>query len=33
MWTPDSGLVTAAFKIKRKEIVNKYQDEIEKLYA
>jgi len=33
MWTPESGLVTAAFKIKRKEIVATYKEEIEKLYA
>ena len=32
-WTPDTGLVTAAFKIRRRFIVQKYQTEIEKLYA
>jgi long-chain acyl-CoA synthetase len=32
LWTPDSGLVTAAFKIKRKELLEKYKDEIKKLY-
>ena len=32
-WTPDSGLVTAAFKIKRKEVQTKYKEEIKKLYA
>ena len=31
-WTPDSGLVTAAFKIRRKFIVERYQKEIEALY-
>ena len=33
LWTPDSGLVTAAFKIKRKEIVTKYKKEISELYV
>lgn len=32
-WTPDSGLVTAAFKIKRKEIQTKYREEIKRLYS
>jgi len=32
-WTPDTGLVTAAFKIRRRFIVQKYQKEIENLYA
>ena len=32
LWTPDSGLVTAAFKIKRKEVQKKYQNVIDKLY-
>ncbi|CAG9810638.1 unnamed protein product [Chironomus riparius] len=32
LWTPDSGLVTAAFKIKRKDVQKKYQNVINKLY-
>lgn len=32
VWTPDSGLVTAAFKIKRKEVVRKYKEVIERIY-
>jgi len=32
-WTPETGLVTAAFKIRRRFIVQKYQKEIENLYA
>ncbi len=31
-WTPDSGLVTAAFKIRRRFIVERYQKEIDRLY-
>ena len=31
-WTPDTGLVTAAFKIRRRFIVQKYEKEIEGLY-
>jgi long-chain acyl-CoA synthetase len=31
-WTPENGLVTAAFKIKRKEIQTKYREEIKSLY-
>ncbi|XP_070496275.1 fatty acid CoA ligase Acsl3-like [Chironomus tepperi] len=31
-WTPESGLVTAAFKIKRKEIQAKYKAEYTKMY-
>ena len=31
-WTPDSGLVTAAFKIRRIFIVKKYVDEIKNMY-
>ena len=31
-WTPDSGLVTAAFKIRRRFIVEKYKDVLEELY-
>lgn len=33
LWTPDSGLVTAAFKIKRKEIQSKYNDVIRSIYT
>lgn len=32
-WTPESNLVTAAFKIKRKEVVSKYQEVIKKIYV
>lgn len=32
IWTPDNNLVTAAFKIKRREIYEKYKIEIDKLY-
>ena len=32
-WTPDTGLVTAAFKIRRRFIVQKYESEINSLYA
>ncbi|KAG5667921.1 hypothetical protein PVAND_015886 [Polypedilum vanderplanki] len=32
-WTPESGLVTAAFKIKRKEILEKYKSEITRMYS
>lgn len=31
-WTPDSGLVTAAFKIRRIFIVKKYENEIKMMY-
>ena len=31
-WTPDSGLVTAAFKIRRIFIVKKYANEIKNMY-
>lgn len=31
-WTPDSGLVTAALKIRRKNIESRYTEEINKLY-
>lgn len=33
IWTPESGLVTAAFKLKRKEIQIHYQKDINKMYA
>ncbi|XP_054651262.1 long-chain-fatty-acid--CoA ligase 3a [Dunckerocampus dactyliophorus] len=32
-WTPESGLVTDAFKLKRKELEVYYWDEIEKMYG
>ena len=32
-WTPDSGLVTAAFKIRRKDIQNYYKADINRLYG
>ena len=31
-WTPESGLVTATQKLKRKNIENKYQEQIQQLY-
>jgi len=33
VWSPDMGLVTAAFKLKRKNIQNKYQKDINRMYA
>jgi long-chain acyl-CoA synthetase len=33
LWTPESGLVTAAFKLKRKPIQEFYQKDIDKLYS
>jgi len=32
-WTPDSGLVTAALKLRRKNIQEKYKQEISKMYG
>ncbi|KAG1331082.1 putative Long chain acyl-CoA synthetase 9, chloroplastic [Cocos nucifera] len=32
-WTPDSGLVTAAFKLKRENIRKAFADDLAKLYA
>lgn len=32
-WTPDMGLVTAAFKLKRKSVQDRYQHEINRMYA
>ena len=32
-WTPDSGLVTAAFKIRRRQIVEKYKKQIDLIYS
>ena len=31
-WTPDTGLVTAAMKLRRKQIKEKYQMEIDAMY-
>ncbi|CAF2003900.1 unnamed protein product [Rotaria magnacalcarata] len=31
-WTPETGVVTDAFKLKRKAIEEKYKDDIESLY-
>lgn len=32
LWVPESGLVTAAFKLKRKEIEKKYRTEIDRMF-
>ncbi|GMG98760.1 hypothetical protein Nepgr_000600 [Nepenthes gracilis] len=32
-WTPESGLVTAALKLKREQLKTKFKDELQKLYA
>ena len=32
-WTPESGLITASFKMKRKVIQNFYRQQIERMYA
>jgi len=32
VWTPDNNLITAAFKLKRIEIYNKYKTKIDELY-
>lgn len=32
-WTPDSGLVTAAFKIRRRQIVDHYKQDIDRIYV
>ncbi|KAM8850388.1 long-chain-fatty-acid--CoA ligase 3b [Spinachia spinachia] len=32
-WTPETGLVTDAFKLKRKELKSHYQDDIEQMYG
>lgn len=31
-WTPESGLVTAAFKLKREQLKSKFKDELHQLY-
>ncbi|XP_034490199.1 long-chain-fatty-acid--CoA ligase 4-like [Drosophila innubila] len=33
VWSPDMGLVTAAFKLKRKNIQSRYQKDINRMYA
>jgi long-chain acyl-CoA synthetase len=33
LWTPESGMVTAAFKIKRKEIHDQYKSQITRMYS
>ena len=33
LWTPDSGLVTAAFKLKRKPIQQFYQADLDRMYG
>lgn len=33
LWTPESGLVTSSFKLKRKDIQNHFQNDINKMYA
>jgi len=32
-WVPEDGLITAAFKLKRKALESKYEDEIAQLYS
>jgi long-chain acyl-CoA synthetase len=32
-WTPENGMLTAAQKIKRKEIVEAYKDQIDSMYG
>lgn len=32
-WTPESGLVTAALKIRREQLKAKFKDDLQKLYA
>ncbi|XP_058490934.1 long-chain-fatty-acid--CoA ligase 3a [Solea solea] len=32
-WTPETGLVTDAFKLKRKELKTHYQDDIDRMYG
>lgn len=31
-WTPESGLVTAALKLKREQLKTRFEDELQKLY-
>lgn len=32
LWTPDTGLVTATLKLKRKNIQDRYQELIDRMY-
>lgn len=32
-WTPETGLVTDAYKLKRKELKTHYQQDIERMYG
>lgn len=32
-WTPESGLVTAALKIKREQLKGKFKEDLQKLHA
>lgn len=32
-WTPESGLVTAALKLKREQLKSTFKDDLEKLYG
>ena len=32
-WTPESGLVTAAFKIRRRNVYDEYKEEIAQMYS
>lgn len=32
-WTPETGLVTDAYKLKRKELKSHYQKDIERMYG
>lgn len=32
-WTPETGLVTDAFKLKRKELTAYYQQDIDRMYG
>lgn len=33
IWTPESGLVTSSFKLKRKQIENRYKSIIDIMYS
>ena len=32
IWSPDMGLVTAAFKLRRKPIEQRYKEDIDRMY-